>query len=187
MKLKYKQFDKSRVCVIDSFPILLKSVQDVAFFCSSNNIAFNTSGRGSGDVHNLFYNFCIENIDYAYNNIKTHYPKVLLLYPFSNHQSGAKIANYFLKSKVFEKVLKILPYPCCKVSTYNDKEMEAAAIAVIEKHKVNYTKITKFANVKRLDSVLSRYRKTKAFSHGFVPVDELPLDTDKENVKKISR
>ena len=183
MKLKYKEFDKSRICVIDSFPILLKSIQDVCYICDKNNIPFNLTGRGSGDIHNMFYHFCIENIFYAHKNCKSRYPKVLLLYPFMNYQDNYKIANYFANSNVFEKVLKVIPFPYCKCSTYNDKEMEAAAISVIEKHKIDYTKITKFANTKKLSIILSRFKKEKEFSHGFVTTDELPLENN-QNVNK---
>jgi len=184
MKLNYKEFDKSRVCVIDSFPILYKSIQDVIYTCETNNIPFNFIGRGSGDVHNLFYHFCIENIFYAHKNCKSKYPKVLLLYPFMNYQKNHKIANFFANSKIFEKLLKVIPFPYCKCSTYNDKEMESAAISTIEKHRIDYNKITKFANVKKLTSILKKFKQQKQFSHGFIDNEELEVQPPELPIEK---
>ena len=171
MKVEYKEFKKSRVCVIDSFPILLKSIQEVCYVCEQNNIPFNMNGRGSTLVQNIFYHFCIDNIFQAYSLCKSSYPKVLVVYPYCNNKRGYQVANEFVKSKIFEKILKIIPFPHCKCSVYNDKEVEAAAISIVEKHKISYDKITKFANVKKLTNILSKFKNQKDFSHGYVSME----------------
>lgn len=188
MKLVYKEFKKSRICVIDSFPILYKSIQDVVATCENNNIPFNFTGRGSGDVHNLFYHFCIENIFSAHKKCKSNYPKVIMIYPFMNYQKQNKIANFFANSKNFEKILKVIPFPYCKCSTYNDKEMESAAISSIEKHKIDYNKITKFANVKKLINILNKLKNKKVADNGLQNIEDNEIDEiDKENLSTIDK
>ena len=66
--------------------------------------------------------------------------------------------------------------------------MESAAISSIEKHKIDYNKITKFANVKKLINILNKLKNKKVSGNGLQEIEDNEIDeTEKENLTTIDK
>jgi len=164
--MKYKEFDGSRVCAIDYYPLLEEALRETYSICRKYNIPFVSSGKGSTDVAKFFYHYCLEKFCTSFKKCASAYPKALVVYPIPK---GIPFSECKLK-----KVLNVLPVPWCECSSFQSPDVEMAVVRALSK--VNSSlKTTNFANKNALYGFIKNFKKTKYFSSGTV---DLPGDTE---------
>ena len=65
-------------------------------------------------------------------------------------------------------MLRVLPLPWCKCSSFNTPDVELAVINSINKSKSVSNKLNNFANKHQLHKFLNDFKKVKYFSSGSV-------------------
>ena len=153
--MKYKEYKHSRVCAIDFLPLFTEAVKDTLAICSKYGI----SSKRSADVSKFFYHYCLEKFCSGFKNCQSSYPKVIVVYPLP--------VNVNFNSKKLDKVLKVLPVPWCKCSSFQTPDVESACLNVLQKNG-NFAKTQNFANKHLLLKFLKDFKKLKYFSNGSV-------------------
>jgi hypothetical protein len=75
-------------------------------------------------------------------------------------------------NKNLDKVLKVLPIPWCRCSSFSSPDVEVAVENAINKSKSREKMLNNFANKNQLYSLLKTFKKTKRFSSGTVDFDD---------------
>ena len=112
-----KTFPKSRVCVIDVYPMFEKGLKEALNFCKRFNLSLNTN-----DGKKILLSYCINKIDEGYKQEKSIYPKVLAL----NNKQIKPTLKLFIESH-FDTMMEQLPYSYCGVVDFNSPDLETAA------------------------------------------------------------
>jgi hypothetical protein len=112
-----KHFPKSRICVIDAYPSFEKGLRAAIEFANKNNIGLN-----SADGRRIILGFCFKNIEFAYKNTQSSFPKVLCI---SKKAITQKISNFI--DNYFDGMMDRLPIPYCGKFDLNSPDLESAA------------------------------------------------------------
>ena len=156
--MNYKEYNGSRVCAIDFQPLLIEAIKETLSICKKYNIPLK-----SLDVKKFFYHYCLDKFCLAYQKCNSKYPKSLVVYPISK--------NIPFSNKNLDKVLRVLPLPWCKCSSFNTPDVELAVINSINNSKSVSNKLNNFANKHQLHKFLNDFKKVKYFSSGSVDFD----------------
>ena len=156
--MKYKEYNGSRVCAIDFQPLLIESIKETVGICKKYGIPLT-----SMDVKKFFYHYCLEKFCSVYQKCPSKYPKALVVYDIPK---GIPFTNSNL-----DKVLRVLPLPWCKCSSFTSPDVEMAVVSAINKSKSTSKKLNNFANKNQLYSFIKGFKKTKYFSSGSVDFD----------------
>jgi hypothetical protein len=162
----YKEFPSSRVCAIDYYPCFIEAVKEVYNFCKKYSIPFKTGGSGSKDIQKFFYHYCLEKLCAEYKNCKSKYPKAIVVYPLPK--------NVLFNDKNLIQILKVLPVPWVKCSSFESPDVEMAVTRVINSNKHNNSKLLKFTDKHALYNFLKDFKKSKTFSLGTVDLSPKP-------------
>jgi hypothetical protein len=157
--MKYKDYNNSRVCAIDYYPLLKEALNSTLRTCKKYNIS-TVQKRGASDVSKFFYHYCLEAFCNAFKKCPSNYPKVLVVYP-----PRRDVASCTDKLK---KVLSVLPVPWCKCSSFDSPDVEMAVLSALNKELTKDKQIKNFAAKNSLYSFLKDIKKTKYFSVGTV-------------------
>ena len=152
----YKEYPSSRVCAIDYHPVLLGAMKDMYNFCKKNSIPL----KSSKDLQRFFYHYCLDRFCDAYKKCKSPYPKAIVVYP---SRKNANLNPFFL-----DKVLKVLPVPWTKCSSFDSPDVEVAVLGAVSKNRSVSSKLNAFANKHKLLQFLKKNQKIKTFSAGTV-------------------
>lgn len=155
----YKEFNNSRICVIDYLPLLKSAIKDTIIICKKYNIPFTTSGKYSRDVQKFFYHYCLDKFCSEYKKCPTTFEKVFVYYPMPR--------NTPFSEKNFLKILNALPFPWVKVSSWYTPDLENAAKTRIDKKTFQH-KTLQFINRNELHVLLKSFQKNTFFSKGTV-------------------
>jgi hypothetical protein len=112
-----KTFPKSRICVIDAYPSFEKGLKAATEFANKNNIKLN-----SADGKRVILGFCFKNIEAAYKNTQSSFPKVLCI---SKKAITQKISNFI--DNYFDGMMSQLPIPYCGKFDLTSPDLESAA------------------------------------------------------------
>jgi hypothetical protein len=164
--MKYKEFNSSRVCAIDFYPLLIEAIKDTYGVCRKYNIPVVVNNKCTADVTKFFYHYCLEKFCTSFKKCPSKFPKALVVYPLPKNTP-------FTDQKLL-KVLNVLPLPWCKCSSFDSPDMEMAVTRVIEKNKISSAKTNNFANKNLLHGFLKNFEKTKYFSSGAVDLSGDP-------------
>jgi hypothetical protein len=162
--MKYKEFNSSRVCAIDYYPLLQEAVKETLEICKKYGVPAVSNGKGSADVAKFFYHYCLEKFCAGFKKCPSTYPKALVVYPLPR---GIPFSD-----KKLRKVLNVLPLPWCECSSFQSPDVEMAVTKTIDKT-VPSSKTSNFANKNTLYGFIKNFKNTKLFSGGTV---DLPGD-----------
>lgn len=164
--MKYKEFDGSRVCAIDFYPLLQEAIKETLAICRKYSIPVVSASKGSTDVARFFYHYCLEKFCSGFKKCPSEYPKAIIVYPLPR--------GTLFTDKKLKKVLNVLPVPWCECSSFQSPDVEMATIRAINKT-ASSSKTVNFANKNALHNILQNLKKVKYFSSGTV---DLPGDTE---------
>lgn len=160
-----KIYPGSRICAIDFYPLFLEALKETYGLSSKFNLEFKTSGRGSKDIHKFFYHYCLEKFCSGYKLCSSAgLPKVLVIYPLPKH--------VLFTDKNLSKVLKVLPVPWVKCTSFDSPDVEMACIGALSKNINSNRKLNNFASKHTLYNFLTKIKKSKTFSQGTVDLPE---------------
>jgi hypothetical protein len=136
-----KTFPKSRVSVIDIYPLFEEALKKAISFSKNHNISLNSS-----DGKKLILGYCLKDIEKTYNETKSEYPKVLGL---NTTQVNPKF-KHFLETH-FDKMMNYLPAPYCGKLSFSSPDLEYAAQKSLKefKTKKRYSNYLKFLKLKQ--------------------------------------
>lgn len=160
----FKEFPKTRVCIIDFQPLLQDAIKETVIACRDYNIP--TKGKGSTDVQKFLYHFCLEKFCDGYSNTNSKFNKVIAVY---NQNKYKVVTDTFLK-----KILNVLPVPWCICTSLQSPDLEMAAVSAFENYKAKNKKLNNFANKNSLHSLIKKSHNKKLFSGGTVDLSLQP-------------
>ena len=120
-----KIFPKSRLCIIDIFPVFVEALNIALKFASTHNITINTR-----DGRNIILGFCLKRIQQIHKDTDSPYPKVLCLNANTKKQELKDFAE-----KYVDKLVSKLTIPYCGKIDLNSPDIECAAEACLDKIK----------------------------------------------------
>lgn len=161
----YKDYPAQRVCAIDFYPLFLEALKESYHICKKYNIPFRTEGKGSRDVQKFFFHYCLEKFCTGYKNTKSKYPKCIVVYPLPK--------DVFFNDKSLTQILKVLPVPWCKVSSFESPDTEMACLRAINQNKQRDQRLNSFAHKHELVQFLKNSKKTKLFLNGALDLSGL--------------
>lgn len=162
----YKEYPSNRVCAIDYYPLFLEALKETYLIARKFGVPFKTTGKGSQDIQKFFYHYCLEKFCSGYKNCKSKYAKALVIYPLSK--------DVLFTDKNLEKILKVLPVPWVKCSSFTSPDVEMACLRAINKNRELGSKLNKFANKHALNKFLLSQKNLKLFSQGSVDLSGVP-------------
>ena len=124
-----KIFPKSRLCIIDVFPVFVEALNTALKFAETHNITINTK-----DGKNIILGFCLKRIQQIYKDTVSPYPKVLCLSVNTNNLSIKHFAE-----KHIDKLVTKLTLPYCGKHSLNSPDIEYAAEVCLDKIKKKET------------------------------------------------
>jgi hypothetical protein len=155
-----KEYKDTRICILDFDSVYNKSLKDVVYFCSKNNIRLNVF---KGDTAKLLYHYLIDNL---YNNYKSHNTTYNKVYGVS----ASALNNKFIKN-----VLSVITIPWCVITNINNPDNKFVALNALNKNAKQYSRIRNFVNKNNLDKLQKKLHRHKLFSNGTV---DLPPELD---------
>jgi hypothetical protein len=161
--MHYKEYPKSRVCGIDYYPYFIEALKESYSFCKKYKIPYNFKSK---DIQKFFYHYCLDKFCYGYQKCDSKYPKALVIYPLP------KDAGF--TDKHFQNILKVLPVPWVKVSSFDSPDTELALVRVLTNKRLISSKLQKFLTKNSLHSFAKKNKKIKAFSLGTVDLSQSP-------------
>jgi hypothetical protein len=163
----FKEIPSKRLCLIDYYPLFLKSLKEVQKFCLKQGINLDKEDRANSTfITRLIYHFTLNEFLQTFKDAKTTYPKVIVYYPVPD-------AKYKGLTKVLNKIFKLLPIAWCKVNNFNSPDVIVAAERTLEKITTNKP-LKYFAQKHQLYDIFDKIHKNSIFLKS--PVD-LPGDT----------
>lgn len=112
-----KDFNKSRVSVINVYNSFKEGVQQTLDICKTTHISL-----GSPEGKKMLFYFCFQKINKDSSLAKTKYPKVLYV---AEEQIDDKF-SYFLHNHM-SKIIKKCPFPYCGIYNSKSPDLEHAA------------------------------------------------------------
>jgi hypothetical protein len=158
---------KERICVIDAYPIVEKSIQEA--FLNLKKLGINTVlwKYVEKDIRTFFYFYCIQNLYEVYNNHNTKYRKVFA-FRVTNQNT---VTNNFVKNNL-TNMLKACTFPWCVVNSLSSPELCTVASRACDKQHVSVAKLTNFLEKNKLHKLTKKIKKnvfrqknTVDFSH----------------------
>ena len=120
-----KDFPKSRITIVNVYPLFEKGLKSALAYCKTNNFSVNTN-----EGKQLLLYFCTQTIQETYTKIKTPFPKVLYL---ANEQINPNF-NSFVQNH-FQNLMEYIPYPYCGIYNSNSPDLEFASLAALKRVK----------------------------------------------------
>jgi len=178
--MNFKEYPKSRICTINFNDIVMGAIKQTYQFCETHHISFTTNGNQVGDIRKLFFGYCLDGALNEFNTCPSRFPKILIVNTREWNQSKYRAVKSFIENNI-PKILGALPLPCCKVSTTNDKDIEAAAVITLERNQKDYRKLVTFAQKQQLNSIVKKYSKLA----GITSTELLVPETKQEPIKDV--
>ena len=138
-----KQFPKSRICVIDVYPLFEDGLREALKFANKFNISIN-----SADGRKIIASYCIKSIEHSYKNHSSPYPKVLCI----GSKPKTKHIDVFIK-KYFHGIMNNLPFPYCGTIDINSPDLEFAAQTSLNQNTSSQQKYKKLVSRLNLRNV----------------------------------
>ena len=161
--MHFKEFSKTRVCGIDYYPYFLSALKESYNFCKKYKIPYSFNSK---DIQKFFYHYCLEKLCYGYQKCNSKYPKALIIYPLPK--------DVGFTDKYFQTILKVLPIPWVKVSSFDSPDVEYALLRALTNNRLVSSKLEKFLNKNALYNFQKKNKKSKTFSLGTVDLSETP-------------
>lgn len=139
----FKNFPKTRVCVVDIRPLIVKGFQQASLFTKKHNISLS-----SRDGKNIIITFCLKYIKETYNKIQSPYQKTVCL---SNKKLSQKIIS-FVEDQI-TKQLKQNSIIYCGQYDLSSPDVEIAARNCVDNYKQTNKRITDIVKGLNLGSV----------------------------------
>ena len=156
--MRFKEYPKSRVCGIDYCPYFIDALKESYSFCKKYKIPYNFKSK---DIQKFFYHYCLEKLCYGYQKCDSKYPKAFVVYPLPK--------DVGFTDKHFQTILKVLPVPWVKVSSFDSPDTEMALTRTLNNvNRLVSSKLQKFLNKNALYSFQKKNKKSKTFSLGTV-------------------
>jgi hypothetical protein len=159
--MHFKEYPKSRVCGIDYYPYFIDALKESYAFCKKYKIPYSFKNK---DIQKFFYHYCLEKLCYGYKKCDSKYPKAFVIYPLPK--------NVGFTDKHFQTILKVLPVPWVKVSSFDSADSEMALTRVLNVNHLVSSKLEKFLNKNALYNFQKKNKKSKTFSLGTVDLTE---------------
>jgi hypothetical protein len=160
----HKEFETNRVCAIDYYPYFLEALKETYTIVKKYNLPFRVQGKGSKDVQKFFYHYCLDKFCTGYKHCKSKFPKAYVIYPLPK--------DVFFTDKNLDQILKVLPVPWVKCSSFDSPDVEMAVLRAINKNNLISSKLNKFANKHALHVLARKNKNSKYFSLGAVDFSE---------------
>jgi hypothetical protein len=159
--MHFKEYPKSRVCGVDYYPHFVNALKESYLFCKKYKIPYSFRSK---DIQKFFYHYCLEKLCYGYQKCNSKYPKAFVVYPLPK--------DVGFTDKHFEKVLKVLPVPWVKVSSFDSPDTEMALVRALSNNRLVSSKLEKFLNKNALYNFQKKNKKSKTFSLGTVDLSD---------------
>jgi hypothetical protein len=164
----YKEIPSKRLCLIDYYPLFLKSLKEVQRFCLKQGVSIDRDDRANtAFITKLIYHFCLNEFLQNFKEVNSKYPKVIVYYPVPD-------SKYKGLTKVLNKIFNLLPISWCKVNSFNSPDVIIAAESALEKIKANKP-LKYFAQKHQLYDIFDKIHKNSIFLKSSV---DLPSDTE---------
>ena len=161
--MRFKEYPKSRVCGVDYYPYFVEALKESYSFCKKYKIPYSFKSK---DIQKFFYHYCLDKFCYGYQKCDSKYPKALVIYPLP------KDAGF--TDKHFQNILKVLPIPWVKVSSFDSPDTELALVRALTNKRLVSSKLQKFLTKNSLHNFQKRNKKIKTFSLGTVDLSQSP-------------
>ena len=139
----FKNFPKTRVCVIDIHSLIVKGFEQASWFAKKHNISLS-----SKDGKKIIVTFCLKYINETYNKVPSPYQKVVCL---CSKNLSKKIIN-FVEEQV-TKQLKQNSIIYCGQYDLSSPDVQIAARNCIDNYKQKNKKITDLFKTLNLRSI----------------------------------
>lgn len=124
-KIMVKTFPKTRICVIDVYPLFEQSLKKAINFSKKHNISLSSS-----DGKKILLSYCLKDIEAVYKETKSDYPKVLAL---NSNQTNPRLRHFI--DNQFDRMMEYLPAPYCGKLNFNSPDLEFIAEKSLKKYK----------------------------------------------------
>lgn len=149
-----KEIPQYRVCIIDGYPIVEKSLKDAFNALQRIGIPVSLWNRFEKDVRSFFYFYCIQNLYHTYNTHNTKYRKVIVF----QKQLKNSITNNFIKNNL-TTMLKSCTFPWCEVTTFETPDLGIIASQAFDKQSTKPDKLVNFLKKHKLDLLTKKMKK----------------------------
>jgi hypothetical protein len=159
----YKEYPATRICTIDYYPVILESIKESYETCRQLGLTGNHWSKHTSDITKLFLHHTLNSLCDKYTECNSVFRKVYIVYPVNTDTNTTRFINNYL-----QKVLKICPFPWCKVPSLSSPEIESAAVRAADKHKSNYSRTFNFTKNNSLHAFTKKMQKKRIFSNSIV-------------------
>jgi hypothetical protein len=148
------EFPEERVCVINAYPIVEKSIQETFFSLKKLGLSTVLWKYIEKDVRTYFYFYCVQNLYEVYNNHNTKYRKVFVFCTTNKNT----VTDRFIKNNL-TAMLKVCTFPWCTVTSLASPELCSLAAKACENQHIKVTKLTNFLEKNNLHRLTKRIKK----------------------------
>lgn len=149
-----KECAQERVCVIDGYPIIDKSLKQAFISLKKLGLSPSLWSFYKKDVQRFFYYYCIQNLHTAYLSHKTKYRKVLVFQKSTKNTPAGDFIKTYLPA-----VLKACTFPWCEVNSLNTPELGAIASRTYEKQQIKSDKLESFLKKYKINKLAKKIKK----------------------------
>ncbi len=137
-----KFFPKTRLCIIDVFPVFVEALNTALKFAETHNITINTK-----DGKNIILGFCLKRIQQIYKEVSSTYPNFICLYPNTKNDTIKEFADTHI-----DRLAKKLTIPYCGKHNLESPDIECAAEVCLNKlkKKENFVKYAQSLNLRNV-------------------------------------